>query len=369
MPREKYQRGSLKKVGRHTQHWKGLWYVYDAQNNRHHRSKVLGPCASTTKGQARAELDKIIQAETSQTPAPAGNITVAQLFSDIYLPVRSKRWSFNTQVCMAGAAKNHILPALGDMALKDLTKAHVEKHLIALADRGLGCHVIDRVLFLLRSGLEEALDNGHIDKNPARKAQAPRMDRRPSGRSLTETEVKTIFARLTGKDRLVYRLMLVLGLRPGEAFTLRRNDLLPDGLRIDESWDRSRARIKSTKTERVRILPLPSSLRTELDWWLGARVGLGPDALLFPNRQGKPPRHQSEREMVNRARKLTGIPDLDWRICRRTFGTLFRGDIRDAQEILGHASIEMTLEHYRKPIPERLRQAVEELDSRLSGVN
>lgn len=73
--------------------------------------------------------------------------------------------------------------------------------------------------------------------------------------------------------------------------------------------------------------------------------------------------------MVNRARRLTDTLDLDWRICRRTFGTLFRGDIRDAQEILGYASIERTLEHYRRPIPERLRQAEEELDSRLGGVN
>jgi integrase len=55
-------------------------------------------------------------------------------------------------------------------------------------------------------------------------------------------------------------------------------------------------------------------------------------------------------------------------MCRTTFATLFEGDLRDAQEILGHHSEAFTLRVYRKPIAERQRRAVEDLDARLKVV-
>jgi hypothetical protein len=47
---------------------------------------------------------------------------------------------------------------------------------------------------------------------------------------------------------------------------------------------------------------------------------------------------------------------------------LFEGDIKDAQEMLGHHSAAFTLQVYRKPIFARQQRAVEELDSRLKVV-
>jgi integrase len=55
-------------------------------------------------------------------------------------------------------------------------------------------------------------------------------------------------------------------------------------------------------------------------------------------------------------------------MCRTTFATLFEGDIKDAQEMLGHHSAAFTLQVYRKPIFARQQRAVEELDSRLKVV-
>ena len=55
-------------------------------------------------------------------------------------------------------------------------------------------------------------------------------------------------------------------------------------------------------------------------------------------------------------------------MCRTTFATLFEGDIRDAQEILGHHSAAFTLQVYRKPVSARQQKAVDELDSKLKTV-
>ena len=72
--------------------------------------------------------------------------------------------------------------------------------------------------------------------------------------------------------------------------------------------------------------------------------------------------------MVEAARPVAKIPDLTFRMCRTTFATLFEGDIRDAQEILGHHSPGFTLAVYRKPIAARQQGAVDAMDQRLRNV-
>lgn len=50
-----------------------------------------------------------------------------------------------------------------------------------------------------------------------------------------------------------------------------------------------------------------------------------------------------------------------------TFATLYDGDLKDCQGILGHHSAALTLERYRKPVADRAAAASEELDARLSA--
>jgi hypothetical protein len=49
------------------------------------------------------------------------------------------------------------------------------------------------------------------------------------------------------------------------------------------------------------------------------------------------------------------------------FATLYDGDPKDRQAILGHHSEQFTMRVYQKPIAGRQQASVEELDSRLSG--
>jgi integrase len=53
-------------------------------------------------------------------------------------------------------------------------------------------------------------------------------------------------------------------------------------------------------------------------------------------------------------------------MCRRTFGALIEGDVKDVQDMMGHYSETVTLKHYKKAISHRQRQSVEDLDRRIS---
>lgn len=143
-----------------------------------------------------------------------------------------------------------------------------------------------------------------------------------------------------------------------------RTDLLPEGLRIDESAIDGRP--STTKNKKTRLVPISAALRAELEEWLSGHS----HALMFPTVTGKIHRRSDPRmtEMRDEARTAANIPDLTFRMCRTTFATLFEGDIKDAQEMLGHHSAAFTLQVYRKPIFARQQRAVEELDSRLKVV-
>ena len=141
-------------------------------------------------------------------------------------------------------------------------------------------------------------------------------------------------------------MLILTGARIGEVLALTRGDLLPAGLLIDESALEGRP--STTKNKKKRIAPIPASLREELEEWLKTH----PYNLVFPSVDGKMGRRSDHymREMIERARAAAKIPDLTPRMCRTTFSTLFEGDIRDAQEILGHHSTAFTLQVYRKPL-------------------
>ena len=60
--------------------------------------------------------------------------------------------------------------------------------------------------------------------------------------------------------------------------------------------------------------------------------------------------------------KAAGIPGLTFRQCRTTWATLYEGDAKDRQAILGHHSEQFTMAVYRKAIPARQQASVEDTD-------
>ncbi|MCL4853801.1 MAG: site-specific integrase, partial [Bryobacteraceae bacterium] len=141
--------------------------------------------------------------------------------------------------------------------------------------------------------LDEALEQDFIGKNPARKLDMPET-RSTCKRTLSEDEIVALLGVLSGRDRLIIRMFLVLGLRPGELFALRRNDrIYPSQIRIDESvseeLDTEEGKIVTPKTDSSKAYVwLPASLETELDWWLENQEAKDPEAFIFPSKVGTP---------------------------------------------------------------------------------
>lgn len=365
LPHAKYQRPKVKSSGIREKFWRAEYreYFTDASGKQHSRHKAKKWSQKLfTRSEAQAACDQFMRELAAGGVKPDGSLTLEQFWDRYYLPIRSRRWTGHTPAAVRGTWRNHIQPQLGKLPLKDITKAAIEMRLGEMADAGLGHVTVDEARIRLKSVLEEALDNELIPRNPARKVETPHCKAPKDTRSLTPEEVRALWDGTKGRDYLYWRLLILTGARIGEILALERADILPEGLRIDQTV--IGPVVKLPKRNKVRTAPLPDSLRAELNDWLKTHR----NRIVFPAPEGDYCRREDRhvQAILHRGRKI--VPDLEFRMCRTTFATLFEGDEADRTSIMGHTDTEFTRERYRKALEERRKESVEQLDKRLKVV-
>jgi len=369
MPRARFQRPEVRKMGvGRNQQWGCDYFIYqqqDGKEKRIHKVGRFGLCSRVSKGKAQTACDAFMATVNNGAVQADASMSLAQWWEQFKF-VRGSRWSRNTRDTYDSTWRVHIEPAVGSVRLADFNKLTIDRLLLKLAGAGCGEQLVERVLVLIHAMFEEAIDNDILPKNPARKVVAPRCKPAEETRPLTVDEVHRLWGSLEGQDHLIFRIMILCGLRPNECFALRRDDYTGTAIRIDQSVDRDG--FGPPKNGKTRRAPIPASLQAELDAWLKQRPEQ-PDALLFAApRGGVIAARLHGREILERARTASGIADLTFRQLRTTFGTLFDGDVKDLQTVLGHHSAAFTMDTYRKPLDARAAAATEDLDKRLSNV-
>src|SRR5262249_28308356 len=101
MSRERYQRGSLKKVGKIRKMWRGRWHIYvkqaDGSEKMCKREKILGPVSELTKAHAQEKLDILIKASTCQISAELPlDLTFGEIWAR-YVELKAASWSTATR--------------------------------------------------------------------------------------------------------------------------------------------------------------------------------------------------------------------------------------------------------------------------------
>lgn len=328
--------------------WWAEWF--EGSKPRKHRSIVLGNCRQTTKAEAKSRLQDALEDET-----PTLNTTVVREFvQSVWLPECLRRVTWNTRRNIEARLNAHILPTFGQMRVADIRKAHVEEWVRVLADKKYGRGTGEALLAQFRSIMNAAIDNEIIGRNPADRVRLPEMRRAEETRAYTEAEVRFLSAQ-PGQDGLLLRLMLFTGLRPGEALALVPGDVAGRLLTVSKSLDNSGA-VKGTKTGKPRPVSLPPLLAGEL----AALAQTTPAGeRLFST---WPSVERCQKVMAERFRAV--IPGFSLRRFRTTFATLYQGDPADVQALLGHSKLAMTMDHYKRAVPERQAEAVARLEER-----
>ena len=386
MGRERGQRGWLKPTGTKPKVWTGYWYQYvqtPEGEKRRERSKVIGPCSEISKTKAKALLYDIIRA---QMPATSGDTfrRMAQQYLDTAKGRVSKHWYKSLEALF----NNQILPRIGDRVAAELRNSEIQQAINSIA-ADPNCNsksIVGKCVTHIRAVYNAAIKDQVLTYNPATHLDTPKT-RQVNQRFLSIEECQrllqvSLIASHTGRrDHMILMVMLVCALRPSELFALRRDDVKPGALRIDQTVIDYKV-VDHAKTEgSLSTIPLPKELYAELLSYIEDERIVD---FLFPSETGTTP--ISPDNYLDRQLKRLGVlagidvstrytkkgkaiktSGLNHQILRRTAATHFQnhGPVTAAQSILRHTSATTTLKHYIKPQDQNAAECIEGWDAQL----
>ena len=180
LPRQRVRpRGTVERFGTRPENWRGLYYVYvveDGVEKRVQRRPVLGPTASMSKRGAEDKLAEIIERELALPPERPRTVR----FRDIWESFRSFKsgiWGKANAGNLQSIFRKHVLPALGDLEISQLTLDPLQRLLNQIARRGYRRSTLKHIRTYLKAALEYAVDEGLINRNPARKLELPKTQK------------------------------------------------------------------------------------------------------------------------------------------------------------------------------------------------
>ncbi len=274
---------------------------------------------------------------------------------------------YATQKSYAYLLRVHLIPALGDLALREVSRERIQAVLNAKLEKGLAWETVHHLQCALSKILGTAVEWGYVEANPVRMTRLPRRCRMSQKALLTPEQLRMLLARLPEPSRSLVLLLVVTGLRIGELLALRWRhvDLETALLRVEETvYGGHFDELKSRHS--VRLIPLgPLAVAILRD--KRARVSLDPATLVFPSgkRTVLDRRTLLSRQLKPTAKTL-GLGNVNWHLLRHSNATLHDSigtPLGTVQALLGHSSSEITRQVYLHSLSVDRRGAVERLEA------
>jgi integrase len=361
-----------KKVG-----YRGAYTVYTASGPK--RRYVSGK----TRDDVRSKLTKAMSDRDGGLVFDAGNLTVGEyldrwLENSVKDTVRPSTYEVHRYMIHP-----HIVPALGRLKLKDLNPVHVRGFYREKLDSGLSSATVRKIHSILRKALKQAVLDGLTPRNVCEAVKPPKVEHKEI-RPLDRGQTKALLEVAIG-NRLeaLYVLAVHTGMREGELLGLKWEDVdLERGvLRLRHALVREGGKVvlgdlKTPKSRRsVRLTcAAAEALRSHLERQLAEMERMGSlyqsGGLVFGTESGtliNPSnlRNRSFKPLLKRA----GLPHICFHDLRHTCATLLLSQgthPKLVQELLGHATIAMTLDTYSHFLPSMGDQTVRAMEAALS---
>jgi integrase len=278
--------------------------------------------------------------------------------------------------------RNHIEPVLGHRKLKALAPDHVQYFYQSKLDDGLASGTVRLMHGILHKALEQAVKWGAVPRNIC-KAVTPPKPNPEEIHPLDAEQAKRLLEEARGNRlQALYVLAVMAGLRVGELLGLKWEDADLDTKTLHVRRTRSQARTGPTftipKNGKGRSIKLTQraveTLKAHKAAQNSERLKSGDlwqdNGLVFCTHAGKPLDFRNlATASFKPLLKKAGLPDIRFHDLRHTCATLLlsRGHHpKLVQELLGHASIAMTLDRYSHVLPGMGDQTAAAMEAALS---
>lgn len=318
--------------------WKGLWYESGVK-----RSRIVGLCKDMTKTEARQAVEAIIAKLTPQSSTLFG-----EFVENVYFPYYSRKWKPSTCENNKQRMRTHLLGAFNDRPLDSLLRDELQDFMDAKGNAGLSFSVVDHLRWDLKQIFDMAIAEGKVLRNPALLLFTPKTAAKPIHRAMTVPEVRQCFAALGQRERLIAKLAVLAGMRPGEIFAMTWGRLTATHADIMQRV--YRRKLDTPKTDNsTREAALSAGLLAEIEAWRSISMSTKADAWVFPSeRMTLLSKDNCWRRSMLPKLQAVGLGWANFQVMRRTHATLMRqlkADPKLVADQLGH-TVDVSLNVY-----------------------
>lgn len=366
--------------------WIGQYTINTSDGTK--RKSVYG----ATRAEVRDKLAVILKETTSKAVIDDTKIILQDwitIWLEDYKKLAIKRTSLDNYYRYFNT---HIKDSyLGKTPLKKITATQVQRFINEKSENGrsdksggLSRSSVKHIFNVIFGSLEQAVKINMLSYNPCKAITLPKKEKREM-LYFTPDQANLFLESVKGsKYYPLYALVLVTGLRLGEAIALRWECVDLDAKTIsvklnavivskEEQTEKgvvhSEVILQTPKTKKsLRTLyiedPIVSMLKVIRENQIRTNQEVGDafvdSGFVFTNDRGKMMHPRSIQDHFKRAIKKSGLPNLHFHCLRHTAATLmlYNGvDIKTVQEILGHEDIQTTLDIYTHVIESRKQEA------------
>jgi integrase len=374
-----YQKGTVYLQGAREKKWYGKFRVYlkgrNGEEVERTRKVVLGKRSDLRKWEAQEKLQTIVQEEngkgiSSFVPKADDSVTFGWFVKEKYIPMRRGRWRPATQQKTEFEIGKYLVENFESVPIREIGLFELQVHLNKLAE--IYSESIVRHTFVnIRSIMRLARKLKFLQEDPAEQLKMPQTKemKRPT---MTAKQINDLINVIEDiHDLCLMSIALFCATRTSETLGLTWRSYAGDRLIPLNTAFEGRLYEGRLKTRESRnAIPIPEDVIPIIEAWRSVSKDTSPDALMFPTfgrgiRKGEVVPRQGRNFLKWRIHPIAdklGIPRklVTFQVMRRTLGTDMQGHgtMKDAQQILRHASIKTTAEIYMQEIQASVRSAI-----------
>ncbi len=370
---------------RNTGKWEGRYIKGRAENGRLRYGYVSG--ASYEEALKRRDEASMAYAKRLITEQFPDDILLFSAISQEWLDGRAPFLKESSQAKYRNILNRYLLPEFGGRHIAEITKEELYGYFTKLLTsggmlgNGLSPKVVRSVISVLKAVLDYARDSKNVKAvDPGR---FPLKDQKKPLRvfSIKEQHIleECLLSNL-GNAGLGIMLCLYTGIRLGELCALRWEDISFENRKVDIHATMTRVQTPDDPERRTRVIvTLPKSACSVRE------IPLPSDMLRLLKEKEEPKDtyfltghrnvYVEPRTMENRFKAIIGacgIADANFHALRHTFATRcieLGFDVKSLSEILGHASVKITMDRYVHPTMDLKQKHMDKLSVFISGRN
>ncbi len=364
------QKGSLKKLAHRDGHlwWRLQWRKPGEKNPT---TKWLGQCSKMSQKAAKAERDRILEPINADLePRSSSMMTLSDFIDTVFVVLKktTKRWrEDSTEETNLGILDNHLKAPLGSTLIHLITRRELQDLLIQKAE-DYSYSLVQHLHSFMGEIFEMALADRLIQVNPARTLVIPKCKEPKPKPTLTPKDIERAEKSLDIRDRLIFRLDTVEGLRPSEWSGLQVGDAKGDRIHIERRNYRFSLNDPKTRKSK-REVPLTSKTAALLKEYRKLLIDDRPGAWLFPSEN--PESSMDYRNVFARYIKPAlvrcGLGHINYQAMRRTCASqqhAAKVDAKTRSDIMGN-SVDVNENVYTQTPFDVKQKAMKKLEKRL----